>query len=341
MTTSRQRMLDAFHFTQPDKMPVVYHPSPAGLLKHGQKLLDLFNAYPPDNPITFERVPQPPPGTVDAEGNYHEIRTDEWGTVWEHYIYGIWGIPKQYPFASWQAARDYAMPPVPTIGSPAFHEEKVRIAALKEQYMVFHGGISLLEKLQSLRPMEDVLLGALTDDQDFLAFLERLAARCQQEIAYSLALEADAISFGDDWGTQKSQLVSTTLFRRIFKPLYRELFAQIKQAGKKVFFHSCGRLEALFDELLDLGIDGYWPQITCYGEDFPQVCKQHGVAIYIHPDRQRLIPLGTPQEIDDAIHRYADIYHALGGGGIFYVEIENDAPFENVQALVEAVHRYR
>jgi len=116
----------------------------------------------------------------------------------------------------------------------------------------------------------------------------------------------------------------------------------VKKAGKKVFFHSCGKLGPIFDELLDLEIDGYWPQIPLYDEvPFAQKCKEHKVAIYIHPDRQYLIPLGNPREIDDKIHEYADRYHTLGGGGIFYVEMENDAPFENVKALIEAIDKYR
>ncbi len=68
---------------------------------------------------------------------------------------------------------------------------------------------------------------------------------------------------------------------------------------------------------------------------------KHRVTLYIHPDRQYLVPRGTPQEIEAAIRAYADRYHALGGGGIFYIEIENDAPFENVKALIEAVDTYR
>jgi len=35
------------------------------------------------------------------------------------------------------------------------------------------------------------------------------------------------------------------------------------------------------------------------------------------------------------------VQHAIGGGGIFYVEIENDAPWENVKTLIEAIHEYR
>jgi hypothetical protein len=95
--------------------------------------------------------------------------------------------------------------------------------------------------------------------------------------------------------------------------------------------------------LLDLGIDGLWPQIGLF-EQVPRVverCREARVTIYIHPDRQRLIPLGAPSEIDGAIRAYAERYHDLGGGGIFYVEIENDAPWENVRALIEAIHTHR
>ena len=98
--TSRKRVQATLDFAHPDRIPVVYHPSPAGLHVHGRKLLDLFNRHPPDNYVCFETLPVPPSGTVNAAGEYSEIRRDEWGTVWEHTTFGIHGIPSRYPFAS-------------------------------------------------------------------------------------------------------------------------------------------------------------------------------------------------------------------------------------------------
>ncbi len=37
--TSRERVDAALAFRTPDKIPVLVHPSPAGLYEHGQKLL--------------------------------------------------------------------------------------------------------------------------------------------------------------------------------------------------------------------------------------------------------------------------------------------------------------
>ncbi len=124
---------------------------------------------------------------------------------------------------------------------------------------------------------------------------------------------------------------------------YERLMAPIHAAGRKVFFHSCGFLNGVIDDLLDLGINGLWPQIGLFERDSGlfEKCIANKVAIYIHPDRQALIPNGSPAEIDAAIRRYAETYRAEGGGGIFYVEIENDAPFENVKALIESIDKWR
>ncbi len=339
---SRQRMLDAFQYTNPDKVPVVVHPSPAGLHVHGEKLLELFRRHPPDNPITFESVPHPPPGTVDAHGNYHELRKDAWGIVWEYRIFGIQGHPYRYPFPDWDAAQRFEFPPVPDPDTPAWHAEKRRIEEQRQEYLVFRGGVSIFERLYALHPMDEVLMDLHTGNPALERFMERLTAYWRRMIDVWLALGVDVIAFGDDWGTQTAPLVSPALFRRVFRPRYEALFEPVKRAGKRVFFHSCGRLGPILDELLDLGVDGIWPQIACYDErKLARTCRERGIAMYIHPDRQHLVPLGTPAEIDARIRRYAERHRAMGGGGIFYIEMENDAPWENVRALIEAIHRYR
>lgn len=342
MVTPRQRMLDAIHFNHPDKIPLIYHDSPAGLYVHGQKLLDLFNAHPPDNLIGF-KIWTPPPEAVDDSGRYHDLGKDMWGTEWEHLIFGVSGIPKRFPFTGWEAAAGYVFPPRLS-NSPYFSMLYQRNAAKeREKYLRIESGISIFERLYELQPMEEVLISLALGDKHLLAFLERLVDYWMDIIDDFLDLGADIIMFGDDWGTQSAPFVSLALFRRIFVPHYRRMFERVKRAGCKVFFHSCGYLGPIFDELLDLGIDGLWPQIKLF-EQWPNAvekCVERRVTLYIHPDRQYLVPRGTPQEIEAAIRAYADRYHALGGGGIFYIEIENDAPFENVKALIEAVDTYR
>ena len=342
MTTPRQRMLATFEFARPDRIPLVYHPSTAGLHVHGEKLRALFDRYPPDNPITFDTIPAPPPNAVDADGRYYEELTDEWGVRWAYRVFGIQGQPVAYPFENWVEALDHPMPQLPSPDSEAFHAEKEETKRLRERYLLIEGWNSIFLQLYAMRPMDEVLIDLATGDRHLLAYLDRLVEYWQHAIGLMLTRGVDVVMFADDWATQAGQMVSTDLFRSVFKPRYEQLMRPVKQAGRRVFFHCCGKMDAILDELFDLGIDGLWPQIAFYdSEAFAQRCKDAGVTIYIHPDRQRLVPRGTPAEIRDTVKKYADRYHRLGGGGIFYIELENDAPFENAEALIEAVAELR
>ena len=291
---------------------------------------------PPDNPIVFDAIPSPPTGTVDDTGKYHEISKDEWGTEWEYLIYGIHGHPKTYPFESWDEAMDYQFPPLPPI-------DKAKMSEQRQKFLVYSGWISIFERLHGLRPMDQVLMDILTEEPSLLRFLDRLVEYWLEAIHSMIEAGVDVIMFADDWGTQKAPLIAPALFQHIFKPRYEILMAPIRKAQKKIFFHSCGFLGGMLDDFLDLGVNGLWPQITLFESDpaFIEKCKRDKVTIYIHPDRQYLVPKGSPAEIETVIKRYAERYHASQGGGIFYVEIENDAPFQNVRALIESIHRWR
>jgi uroporphyrinogen decarboxylase len=344
MNLSRQRMLDAFNYNRPDKIPVVYHPSVAGLYIHGQKLIDLFNKFSPDNPITFKDIPKPEKEAFNKNGNYHEFKTDEWGVGWEYLIFGVAGHPKTYPFSSWkEALTNYHFPEIPVVGSSEFIAEKHKTEVLKREFLIFNGWVSIFEKLHALRPFPEVLMDILLQDEDLLAFIEKLVEHWIGVIDYYLSTGTDVFVFGDDWGMQDSTLISLESFREIFKPHYQRLFQYIQKANGLVFLHCCGFMGELLDEFIEMGIRGLWPQINLYDKDesFTHKCRKNLIAIYIHPDRQHLIPLGTPAQIDTYIRIAAEKYKKLGGGGIFYVEIENDAPFINVKALIEAIDRYR
>ncbi len=337
--TPRERMLKAFAFDGPDRLPVYYHPSPAGLYVHGQKLIDLFRAYPPDNPITFDTIPQPPAEAFDADGRYHEFKKDDWGTVREYRIFGVWGHPHEYAIPSADRMDAYELPPPAACRGEAFEQAKQHTAELKKQYLVWGTGASLFEPLCGLRPFEDVLVDVTVGEPATMRLLDRLVDRCRRQLEYAVATGADVVMFADDWGTQDSLLVSPAVFGRVFKPRLASLMEPVKRAGVKVFYHSCGAVHPLYGDLVDVGIDGLWHQIGLYdAEGLAKEAAANRTVLFLHMDRQRLVPRGTPHEIRETVKRYRDIHMRLGGGAIFYVEIENDAPFENVEALVKAVN---
>ena len=335
-------MLRALEYRHPDRMPVYYHPSPAGLHVHGRKLLELFRAHPPDNHVKFDEIPQPAPRTVGPDGAYHRLETDEWGTEWEYCTFGLQGSPRKLPLADLGRLKDYRLPPPPAVGGAAFQAQRRELARIRDEYLVFGGWILVFEKLCELRPMDDVLVELYTGEAPLLGLLGRVEDWMLQSLRYELAVGREAIFFGDDWGFQTGPAISPEKFRELFAPGYARMFKEVKAQGGRVIFHSCGQLDGILDELLALGIDCLWPQANRYDpRELARKCRDHGASVLIHPDRQRLVPHGTPAEIREQIARYAEIHHGLGGGGIFYVEIENDAPFENVEALITAIAECR
>ncbi len=109
----RERMLAALDFQPVDVVPLQIHPSPAGLFEHGQKLLELMRACGHDfGDLGDLRLPSIPATDFDSEGRYHVIRTDEWGTTWEHRIFGVWGYRTGYPLADISRLAEYKMPAV-------------------------------------------------------------------------------------------------------------------------------------------------------------------------------------------------------------------------------------
>lgn len=340
---ARERVYAALDFRPPDIVPVEYHPSPAGLYEHGEKLKDLWRSYPQDFG-NLSDLPILGPGTEDVgpDGSYRALRRDEWGVVWEEAVFGIRGHPYERPLDDLDKLDGYMPPQPPSLTGPTFEADKRSAAKHMEQYFLKSGWISIFEVMHALRQFEDVLTEVALDTPDINRIADMIQEYQGQVIKYLLARGVDAIQFGDDFGTQSGMMISPALWRRFFKPRYEALIAPILEAGVKAFFHCCGCVWELFGDLADLGVHAVWPQVNLYDADaLARRCRELNLAVEIHPERSHLMTRGTPKEIEEAIDRLVEIFRPQGGGSWFYVEIDNGFPFDNVKALFEVIGKYR
>jgi uroporphyrinogen decarboxylase len=72
----------------------------------------------------------------------------------------------------------------------------------------------------------------------------------------------------------------------------------VKQAGKAVFIHSCGKVQELFPELIELGVDvfnPFQPEVM----DVYEMKKQFGskLCFYGGMSIQQVLPFGTPAQV--------------------------------------------
>jgi len=190
--------------------------------------------------------------------------------------------------------------------------------------------------------MEDLAMRA-----SYVEPLLELAHDWSLGIAQELAqLDIDAIWFGDDFGSQTGLLMSPRMWRRVFKPLYGEIFAAVKAANPDILIimHSDGAVAQLLPDLIEIGLDVFNPvQPNVPGHE-PQALKdQFGdrLSFFGAIDQQSLLPDGTPDQIRADVRSKIEI---LGRDGGYMAApahiIQSDTSVQNVTAFIDAVKRY-
>ncbi len=339
----RERVFAALEFSKPDRVPVEYHPSPAGVHEHGERLRALGREYPDDfNADAPFPTAGPDPRWFDENGRYRELWRDAWGVVWQQLIFGVAGHPLERPLDDWAQWASFQCPPVPPVSGEAFIGAQREALEHRERCFLKSGWISVFETMHAVRRFEDVLMDLREDTVEINELADRIMEYRLAEINYLLARGVDAIQFGDDFGTQSAMMISPRTVRRFFVPRYRRLMEPILRAGKKVFFHTCGCNRAILDDIASLGVHAIWPQLNSYNPgELASWTRESKVAIALHPDRGRLMIDGTPDEVRQAVRELAELFRVGEGGAWFYVEIDAGFPFANVEALLETIGHLR
>lgn len=152
---------------------------------------------------------------------------------------------------------------------------------------------------------------------------------------------------GTDFGTQQGAFISPAAYRRLFKPFHKRLNDWVHaHTSWKVFFHTCGSMVSLYDDLVEAGVDIVNPvQISAAGMEPRALKERWGDKLVFWGggvDTQQVLPFGTPEEIEAHVRENIAIF-GQGGGFVFNTvhNIQATVPIENLLALYRAVARYR
>jgi uroporphyrinogen decarboxylase len=196
--------------------------------------------------------------------------------------------------------------------------------------------------MQSLRPFEDVLIDINCDTPEINRLADLLMDYYSVMVANALAIDVDAVAVGDDYGTQQAMMISPKTWRRFFKPRYQALLDPVVKAGKRIFFHSCGQITPILEDLHDVGANAIWPQLPLFDHrTLAKHCRELSLAVQLHPDRGHLMQRATPQQVREYILRFMDEFDCLSGGSWLYLEVDPGFPWKNVQALFETAIELR
>ena len=216
-------------------------------------------------------------------------------------------------------------------------------------YCLVAGHISagIFQDCWNLRGMERFLLDMAQDRRFAEALLDRVT-----EIHIGLWVRfleqvgeyVDIVETADDLGGQRNLLISPKMYRNLIKPRHAALNSAIKSRTKaRVFYHSCGAILPLIDDLLEIGVDILNPIQPLPGLMDPETLRDRfGDRLLFHGglDVQHLLPEATPVKVRQHVRRYLG---ALGTERYIMAPantIQAGTPPENVVAAYEAALSY-
>lgn len=328
----RQRVYQAIRHQQPDRVPwhLGYTAPARQKLEAYYGTTDLDGALGNHLAKYRSRLPDQP-----VEGRPGFWR-DEFGVVWNRTVDKDIGIVEEHPlkeravdlvrFPDAQDPRRYA-------GLPAFFE------AHRERFRYLSVGFSLFERAWILRGMNEMMIDMLEAPGFVDDLLDAIMNYDLAMLRRFLQHDFDAVLFGDDWGQQRGLLFGARLWRRFIKPRIAELYGAVKRAGKVVMIHSCGKVQELFGDLIEVGLDVFNPFQPEVMDPY-EMKRQYGdrLSFFGGMSIQKLLPFGTPEQVRGEARRLAE--EVGRGGGLILApshDMPGDIPVENIAAFVETM----
>lgn len=330
--TARERVLRTLEFKNPDRLAVDIWALPGTLHRHGPQLDALRRQYPPD----FASIPGPLDHGMTPQLFEVGSFTDAWGCGWENLQAGIIGEVKHPPLADDEAINRYTPPTELFLRQWQEMESDIRhkIAEARGRgQFILGGSIIVFERLQYLRGTENLYCDIALESDEFHSLMGFIKDYYKSYLDCWLATDVDAISFSDDWGSQRAMLINPEAWRSLFRPVYKELIERVKAAGKKVFFHSDGYIMELYPELISMGVDAVNSQLWCM--DIEEIARRYAgkITFWGEISRQTTLPHGSTEEIRAAAATMKRLLYVNGGGLIGQSEAGPDVPLENIEAV--------
>ena len=120
----------------------------------------------------------------------------------------------------------------------------------------------------------------------------------------------DAFFFGNDFGTQLDLLISPDAIKEFIFPYFHQLTELGHQYGLQVILHSCGAINKVIPELIDMGVDALHPLQARAANMNAEILAAEfkgQVAFIGGIDTQHILVNGTPEDIRTDVHRVKEV----------------------------------
>ena len=242
---------------------------------------------------------------------------------------------------------DFIDYPLPDLDAPYRSEHLPgETAAIHARGFAVYGHLqmTLFERAWQIRGFENFMMDMHENPDIVDCLLDRLFM-IRLEGAKSFARAGvDIIKMGDDVAMQTGMIISPGLWRQYFKPRMAKIIEEARRIkpGIHIFYHSDGKPEKIYDELIEIGVTILNPiQPECV--DPAEVKNKYGdrAAFWGAIGIQHTLPFGSVEDVRNEVRLRM---RTIGKNGGYVVApthvIAPEVPWENLKALYDAVDEF-
>jgi len=283
---------------------------------------------------------------------------------WDYAGKDIWGVERRnvknafgghreislYPLKDMKDVEELEKYPWPKIEWFDFGSLNRQIDALNqddEYYIILSGG-SVFEQSWYMRGFEQFLIDFMVSPDIANKIMEKnfdFWSSIVHESMRAAKGHIDMIFFGDDIASQEGMLMSAETWRKMIKPWHKRFYDISHMYGKKTLYHSCGSLEPIIEDLIEIGLDVLNP-LQFSAKNFPsseKLKEKYGSRLCFlgGMDIQSVLPFYSVEEIKKETER---LINSLGKNGGFILQtthmIQADTPPEKIIAMYDTALKY-
>ena len=335
--TPREIVRRSLKFEHPERMPRDLWLLPWAEARYPGAVAEIRRRFPQDFcPCGYQYYRTAPfKDQRYAVGTY----TDEWGCVFTNIQSGVIGevkTPQVRDIADWKLVKPpYDQLPRGRGEVTAAYDAIGRFYEATDKFVLPDIWVRPWERYQFLRGSENALMDLAMPEPGVRELLARIHDYYLREIEFWARSQIDAIPIMDDWGAQSRLLVNPSVWREMFKPLYREYCELAHAHGKFALMHSDGHILDIYEDLIEIGVDAVNSQLFCM--DMSELARRAKgkITFWGEIDRQHVLPSPDPSAGREAVRKVARHFYDRSGGIIAQFEFGAGADPQTAVAVFE------
>lgn len=200
------------------------------------------------------------------------------------------------------------------------------------------------ERTHALMGMEDALVAMLTEPDDYKELVNAIADyKIQLVEIFGKYYKPDILMMQDDYGAAQSMFMSVECWRDTFKEPVSRIIDAVHKNGMIYEHHSCGYIEPIIGDLVEMGIDALDPIQPCNDQKLIKETYQGRLTFVGGEDSQGVLEKAgvTEEEIRAEIRRTYDIFAPGGGYVNFPITIKYDYVPIMLDEHFKLIEKYR